>query len=94
MANAPGEIENLRRIISKEQNDSGKKQNNQMKISSQTGNNWSPKSKNETEPTAQISEETPERMHPSVSLEGAVLFCSFAYCAFFVLFYFFLPIES
>lgn len=57
-----------------------------MKISSQTGNNWSPKSENETEPTAQTSEETPERMHPSVALEGLFFFVALLTVVF--MFYF------
>lgn len=59
-----------------------------MKISSQTGNNWSPKSENETEPTAQTSEETPERMCPSVSLEGLFFFVALITVVLFALFCF------
>lgn len=59
-----------------------------MKISSQIGNNWSPKSENETEPTAQTSEETPERMCPSVSLGGLFFFVALITVVLFALFCF------
>lgn len=65
-----------------------------MKISSQIGNNWSPKSENETEPTAQTSEETPERMCPSVSLEGLFFFCGFDYCGSFCFILFLMSLKS
>lgn len=81
-----GRLKSLRKIIPVCNNQKNKRIQERNKttkwkcLSSQTGNNWSPKSENETVPTSQTSEVTPEWMHTLVSPEWLLFFYGFTYC--------------